>query len=290
MASRPEARVARLLRHMSAATAADDGTTKKRVLITGAGTGIGRAAALELARRGHEVFATTVSEAQAAELRGLGVPGLRSFKVDVTDDADCARVGAIDGLDVLLNNAGVGYSGSLAEIDLDLVRKNFEINCVCSLRLTQLVLRKMIPARRGTVMFVSSIGGRIPFPFVGSYCMTKYALEAAAEALRAEMEHLGANIKVCLIEPGPFTTGFNQSIMGNKFQWMKQSGRSYWTAEQVAALEKSDEEQLAALETKDLSSIVASIVTACEAEDPEVRYIAPAAIFEELVKPAEIAR
>ena len=280
-------RIATLTRHLTAGRSTHTGG--KRILITGAGTGIGRAAALALAKRGHTVYATTVSEAQARGINLLGVRGLSAFKLDVTDTADCNKITSLD-LDVLLNNAGVGYSGSLAEVDLDLVRKNYEVNCIASLRLTQLALKKMIPARRGTIMFVSSIGGRVPFPFVGSYCMTKYALEAAGEALRAEMEHLGANIKVCLIEPGPYSTGFNQSIMGNKFDWMKQRGRSYWSAAQVAELEKSDKEQLAALESGDISTIVDKIVTACEAAEPEVRYVAPEGIFKEIVKPAEIAR
>ena len=95
---------------------------------------------------------------------------------------------------------------------------------------------------------------------------------------------------MCLIEPGPYSTGFNQSIMGNKFAWMKRAGRSYWSAAQVAELEKSDKEQLAALETGDLGSIVDKIVAACEAAEPDVRYVAPEAIFKEIVKPAEIAR
>ena len=88
-----------------------------------------------------------------------------------------------------------------------------------SLELTQAAIGGMIARKKGTIMFVSSIGGRIAFPFVGPYCMTKYALQAAAECLRAEMETLGAGIKVCLIEPGPYDTGFNKSIMGNKFDW-----------------------------------------------------------------------
>lgn len=280
-----ERRLGRIIRHLTGSKG-----EQKRILITGAGTGIGRAAALALAARGHTVYATTVSEVQANEINSLAVPRLQAFKLDVTCVQDCQQVAAMERLDVLINNAGVGYSGSLAEIDLDLVRRNFEINCVCSLRLSQIALRKMIPAKKGTVMFVSSIGGRIPFPFVGSYCMTKYALEAAGEALRAEMDHLGANIKVCLIEPGPYSTGFNQSIMGNKFAWMKEQGRSYWTQEQVAALEKSDAEQLKALESTDLSTITDQIVLACEAVEPNIRYAAPQSIFDELVKPAEIAR
>ena len=102
-------RIARLTRHLTAGST----TGGKRILITGSGTGIGRAAALALAKRGHTVYATTVDEAQAHEINRLGIRGLSAFKLDVTDPADCHKITSLD-LDVLLNNAGVGYSGSLA--------------------------------------------------------------------------------------------------------------------------------------------------------------------------------
>ena len=142
----------------------------KKILITGAGTGLGKAAALALARKGHHVYATTVDEAQADQMDALGrTEGLRleGFKLDVTLEADRQKIAALE-LDVLLNNAGVGYSGSLAEIDVDTVRKNFEINVFGAIRLTQVALRGMIARKRGTVMFVSSIAGRITAPFLGS--------------------------------------------------------------------------------------------------------------------------
>jgi NAD(P)-dependent dehydrogenase (short-subunit alcohol dehydrogenase family) len=260
----------------------------KKILITGAGTGIGNAAALALAKRGHLVYATTVDDAQAKELNALAArDGLKieSFKIDVTSEADRQRAAELE-LDVLLNNAGVGFSGSLAELNLDLVRKNFEVNVFGSLRLTQLALKGMIARKRGTVMFVSSIGGRIPFPFLGSYCMTKYSLEAAAEILRSEMDMLGAGIQVCLIEPGPYYTGFNQSILGNKFDWM---GKDSYFADKIDFLKADDAQKLKEMESTDLSSIVDKMVLACEAEKPDMRYFAPESWLP-LVKEIETAR
>lgn len=260
----------------------------KKILITGAGTGLGKAAALALAQRGHHVYATTIDEAQAGQMSELGrSKGLQieGFKLDVTVEADRQKIAGLD-LDVLLNNAGVGYSGSLAEIDIDAVRKNFEINVFGPIRLTQVALRAMIARKRGTVMFVSSIAGRITSPFLASYCMTKYALESAGEALRGEMEALGAGIKVCLIEPGPYNTGFNKWILGNKFDWM---GKGSYFEDKVESMKEQDKIVLAQMEVQDISTIIDKIVSAAESANPVLRYFAPEH-FLPLVKEAENAR
>lgn len=260
----------------------------KKILITGAGTGLGKAAALALARKGHHVYATTVDEAQADQMIALGrTEGLRleGFKLDVTLEADRQKIAGLE-LDVLLNNAGVGYSGSLAEIDVDTVRKNFEINVFGAIRLTQVALRGMIARKRGTVMIVSSIAGRITAPFLGSYCMTKYALEAAGEALRGEMEALGAGIQVCLIEPGPYNTGFNKWIMENKFDWM---GKDSYFADKVNSMKVQDAMVLDQMEVQDLGTIIDKIVSAAESDRPDLRYFAPEHLLP-LVKEAENAR
>jgi NAD(P)-dependent dehydrogenase (short-subunit alcohol dehydrogenase family) len=97
------------------------------------------------------------------------------MKLDITSASDRAQI-LEQPLDVLLNNAGVGESGSLAEVDVDRIRQAFEVNVFATLELTQLALRGMIARRSGTVLFVSSIAGRIPMPFLMPYAMTKFAL------------------------------------------------------------------------------------------------------------------
>lgn len=260
----------------------------KTILITGAGTGLGNAAALALAKKGHHVYATTVNEEQARQVCEVGIKeGLKldGFKLDVTDEGDRQKIAEME-LDVLINNAGVGYSGSLAELDLLKVRENFEINVFGAIRLAQIALKGMIARNRGTIMFISSICGRISTPFLGSYSMTKYSLEAAAEALRAEMEMLGAGIKICLIEPGPYNTGFNKWITDNKFEWMEKG--SYFE-DQIDQLKQQDAAALAEMEMQDLSTIIEKIVTAAEADDPDLRYFAPEHLLA-LVKEMEISR
>ena len=113
----------------------------KRVMITGAGSGFGRGAALALAARGHDVIATTETAEQAAALRDEA-PGLCVEKVDITDPSDVARVRDWE-IDVLINNAGMGATGPMADVPMDLVRRIFEVNVFGTLAVSQAVIPGM---------------------------------------------------------------------------------------------------------------------------------------------------
>jgi len=247
---------------------------KKDILITGAGTGIGRDAALALAARGHRVYATTQTVAQAdallAQATTLRVT-LEVFKLDITQVQDRDLVLPME-LDVLINNAGIGESGSLAEIDVDRIRHVFEVNVFATLELTQLALRGMIAREHGTVLFVSSIAGRIPMPFLMPYAMSKFALSAAGAGLRAEMDQLKKNVHIALIEPGAIHTGFNQAMVERKYAWMESS--SYFKS-QISSIKAQESRTFTFLEAKNTKSIVAKIVKAAEARRPSLRYVAP---------------
>ena len=247
---------------------------KKTILITGAGSGIGLDAAFALAARGHRVIATTFDEGQAialrarAQARGLG---LEVFKLDITQAADRALLLPLE-IDVLINNAGIGESGSLAEVDVARIRQVFEVNLFATLELTQLALRGMIARRRGTVLFVSSIAGRVPMPFLMPYSMSKFALSAAGAGLRAELDQLGCQVNVALIEPGAIHTGFNQAMTQRKYTWM--GPQSYFAA-QAERMQAQEARTFRLLEARSTDSIVARIVQASEARRPRLRYVAP---------------
>jgi short-subunit dehydrogenase len=251
---------------------------QKTILITGAGTGIGRDAVFALAARGHRVIAATFDEAQAADLRaqcaaraGARAAGIEVIKLDITASADRESVRRRE-IDVLINNAGVGDSGSLAEVDVDRIRKVFEVNVFATIELTQVVLAGMIGRSRGTVLFVSSVAGRLPVPFLMPYSMSKFALSAAGAALRSEMDQLGRNIQISLIEPGAIHTGFNQAMTDRKYEWM---ARQSYFRDQIDRLKASETKSFNFLEARDTGSIVAKIVIAAEARRPKLRYVAP---------------
>lgn len=246
----------------------------KTILITGAGTGIGHDATLALAARGHRVLASTFNEAQAQALRqecaARSLP-MEVFKLDITSAQDRALMAGRD-IDVLVNNAALGESGSLAEVDMDRVRRLFEVNLFSTLALTQVALRGMIARQRGTVVFISSIAGRVPAPFLMPYSMTKFALSAAAAGLRAEMDQLGKGVAVCVVEPGAIHTGFNQSMSASKYTWMGPDSYFHSQREKMQAEEKRT---FSFLEAKSTDSVVTAIVKASEAKRPRLRYVAP---------------
>jgi NAD(P)-dependent dehydrogenase (short-subunit alcohol dehydrogenase family) len=186
----------------------------KTVMITGAGSGFGKGASIALAARGHNVIATTETEVQAKELRAEA-PQLTVEKLDITTD-DVAKAAAWD-IDVLINNAGAGQTGPMADVPIDRVRHLFEVNVFGTLAVTQSVLPKMIAKGKGRIIIVSSIAGVVVGPSFGPYSMTKHALEAMGKAMRAELAEQG--IDVTLLNPGPYLTGFNDRMADSMWEW-----------------------------------------------------------------------
>ena len=191
-----------------------DAIVTKTVLITGAGSGFGKGASLALAERGHQVIATTETEDQAAELR-TEAPRLTVEKLDITS-GDVTKAKGWD-IDVLINNAGAGQTGPMADVPLDRVRHLFEVNVFGTLAMTQSVLPGMVAKGAGRVIIVSSIAGVISGPSFGPYSMTKHALEAMGKAMRAELAPQG--IDVTLLNPGPYLTGFNDRMADSMWEW-----------------------------------------------------------------------
>ncbi|MFD9901913.1 SDR family oxidoreductase [Mesorhizobium sp. NPDC059025] len=191
----------------------------KTILITGASSGFGRGAAIELARRGHKVVATAETWPQVRSLRAdatdAGV-SLEVIKLNLLDDIDIAHAATYDP-DILVLNAGVMESGSVLDIPLQRIRESFEINVFGHIRLAQGIVPKMVARKAGKVVWTSSMGGILVIPFLGAYCATKHAIEAIAGSMRAELAPYG--VKVATVNPGVFATGFNDTGAESHTQW-----------------------------------------------------------------------
>jgi NAD(P)-dependent dehydrogenase (short-subunit alcohol dehydrogenase family) len=194
----------------------------KKVLITGAGSGLGRGTALGLAQAGHQVIATTQIWPQVTELRRhieeLGLTDrITVEKLDVLDPRDVQAVSGWD-FDTFLSNAGTGEGGPMAEIPVDLVRRTFETNVFGNLAVTQRVIRKFVDAGTGgRILIVTSMGGLLTAYGLGAYCASKHALEAIAATLRDELA--GTGITVQTINPGAYDTGFNDRLGESTYHW-----------------------------------------------------------------------
>lgn len=186
----------------------------KTVMITGAGSGFGKGVSLALAERGHDVIATVETDEQADALRAEA-PQLTVETLDITT-GDVAKAAAWD-LDVLINNAGAGQTGPLADVPIATVRRLFDVNVFGTLAVTQAVLPRLIEKGAGRIIIVSSIAGVMAGPAFGPYSMTKHALEAMGKTLRAELA--GQGIDVTLLNPGPYDTGFNDRMADSMWDW-----------------------------------------------------------------------
>jgi NAD(P)-dependent dehydrogenase (short-subunit alcohol dehydrogenase family) len=181
----------------------------RSVLLTGASTGIGRAAALRLDGAGWRVFAGVRKEGDAESLRAAGSERMAPLILDVTDAAQIAaaaeEIGAGTGgrLDGLVNNAGVAIPGPLETLAIDDFRRQIEVNMTAHVAVTQAML-PAIRSARGRVVFVSSIGGRVALPLTGAYHAAKFGIEAVGDIFRQELRPWG--IKVAIVEPGSIDT------------------------------------------------------------------------------------
>jgi NADP-dependent 3-hydroxy acid dehydrogenase YdfG len=250
-------------------------TGQQSVLVTGASSGIGRATAMEFARRGYRVFAAARREEVLAELAATS-PGIRAIGMDVADPESVRRGWAkIEaetggaGVDVLVNNAGFALSGPVevtAGADVD---RQFRTNVLGLLDVTRTVLPAMRARRSGRIVNVSSVVGRTTFPGMGVYGATKYAVEALSDALRLELAGFG--IKVVIVEPGFVATGIGAAADAAPAD--RQEVPADYAA-MVAGGAKYLADQIASGIVPEL--VAAAIADAAGHRSPRARYIVPA--------------
>ncbi len=183
---------------------------KKSVMITGASTGIGRTCALELDRKGYQVFAGVRKESDAESLKSEASERLTPVIVDVTDLEGVARAAGMvgealegAGLYGLVNNAGIAVAGPLEYVRFQDFEAQMRVNVNGQLAVTQAFL-PLIRRARGRIVFMGSESGRFTLPFVGPYSASKHALEAVANAFRIELAPSG--VRVSIIEPASIKT------------------------------------------------------------------------------------
>ncbi|MFJ5762968.1 SDR family oxidoreductase [Neobacillus sp. NPDC093182] len=261
--------------------------TTKTILITGAGSGFGKAAAIGMAKNGHNIIATVHVSSQVTPLReeaeALGLTNLRVERLDLTDPYDIKQAQSWD-FDVLWNNAGMGEAGPVWEIPVDLVRKNYEVNVFLPLILTQGVVQKWVrEGKRGKVVFTSSMGGLFTPANWGTYVSTKHALEAFAEAMQQELAQYG--IKVQTINPGAYYTGYNETMADNPFRWLDDEVNFTKRAD----LRKGFDDFFATPEGKmDAQEMIDRMIDIVPADEGKFRNVVPQ-VIEDMLKEHQLA-
>ncbi|MBE1160895.1 SDR family NAD(P)-dependent oxidoreductase [Dyella acidiphila] len=189
--------------------------TSKVWLITGTSSGFGRVWTEAALQRGDKVVATARNVGDLEALVAAHGDAILALPLDVTDrdavfDAVQRAHQHFGRLDVIVSNAGYGYMGALEELEPEQAKASFETNVFGTLWVIQAALPILRAQKSGHILTLSSIGGVIAFPTGGTYTATKFAVEAMSEALSAEVASFG--IKVTIIEPGHFTTGFRAAV------------------------------------------------------------------------------
>ncbi|OAB78641.1 SDR family oxidoreductase [Cochleicola gelatinilyticus] len=193
----------------------------KTIMITGAGSGLGKGTAIGLAKKGHKIIAGVhVWEQKSKLLEEIKANKLQDnieiIKLDILNDLDCMNASKYE-IDILVNNAGMGHSGPVGEMPVDFLREVMETNVFSTLEFSQPFIKQMVERGTGKVVFVSSIAGLTTSPFLGAYNASKHALESVAQSLRDELHEFG--VHVATINPGPFETGFNDRMYETFEQW-----------------------------------------------------------------------
>lgn len=240
----------------------------KIALVTGASAGIGEATAKRLIADGWTVYAAARRLDRMEPLRRLGATLVR---LDLTDDASI--VGAIEAvrttagrLDLLVNNAGYGSYGALEDVPIEEARRQIEVNLVGLARLCQLSTPLMRAQRSGTIVNVTSIGGKSGEPFGSWYHATKFAVEGLSDCLRMELRPFG--IRVVIVEPGAIRTEWQGIAEQSLVERSGKSDYSPWALKHAALLGSVESSSLASP-----PEVVANtIAKAAAARRPRIRY------------------
>jgi len=204
------------------------------VLITGAGTGFGHEVAMRMAEKGFDVIAAVEIYAQVQTLKRQAAKRgvtLQVEKLDVTDDGDRRKALAWN-VEILVNNAGVLEGGSVVDIPALNIRREFEVNVIGPLLLTQGIAKQMVRRGKGRIVWVSSREGLNVNPFTGIYSASKHAVEAIAETMSLELQEFG--IEVATINPGPFLTGFNDRGFETWRSWVDEASERLYDYSKLA--------------------------------------------------------
>jgi short-subunit dehydrogenase len=186
-------------------------TAQGVVLITGCGSGIGKALARAFHRAGHTVCATA---RRLETMTDLQAQGIITLPLDVTDGGAISRVlqaMSLQGLEVsvLVNNAGYGAMGPLMDVPATEWQRQFDVNVFAPMALARAVLPGMVAKGRGKIINISSVSGVLPTPFAGAYCASKAAVNAMSDSLRMELAPLG--IEVVTVQPGGIQSAFGDN-------------------------------------------------------------------------------
>lgn len=243
----------------------------KKILYTGATSGIA-SRVIEEIKNDYFIYVTvhTEKELKRALKKYKSDKNIKCFKLDITSDIDLEQIKNLD-IDILINNAAISNGGSTINMDFKKIEQVFETNVFGTFKLTQIVLKNMLKKGSGKIINMSSLAELVPFDFIGPYSASKASITNLSITLKKEVKLINDKIKVVVIEPGFYKTGFNEYMFLNKYD---EDFREYFNdvIEKIRSKEIFIENYI---ELKNYKSIVNKIVKAIKNDNPKTIYRAP---------------
>lgn len=243
----------------------------KKILYTGATSGIA-SRVIEEIKNDYFIYVTVHTEKELKRVlkKYKSDKNIKCFKLDITSDIDLEQIKNLD-IDILINNAAISNGGSTINMDFKKIEQVFETNVFGTFKLTQIVLKNMLKKGSGKIINMSSLAELVPFDFIGPYSASKASITNLSIALKKEVKLINDKIKVVIIEPGFYKTGFNEYMFLNKYD---EDFREYFNdvIEKIRSKEIFIENYI---ELKNYKSIVNKIVKAIKNDNPKTIYRAP---------------
>lgn len=242
----------------------------KKILITGATSGIMKEV-IKKVKDDYYIYITVHNDNQLKNIlkKYKDEKNIRCFKLDVNNHIDRKQLEKLN-IDIFISNAAIGVGGSIINMDISKLKENYEVNVFSNFLVTQIILKKMLMKDEGKIIIMSSLAGIIPIPFLGSYCSTKASIIKLTECLKKELKILNSNIKISLIEPGMYNTGFNKVMFDNKYN----TSFDNLFKDELELIRKKENLIMLLIEKNNLRSIVRQIEKAIRYDDKFI-YRAP---------------
>ena len=243
-----------------------------RVLITGGYSGIG----FEVAKRISLYYKVYIGihrddELKYAKEKVRNYKNIKAIKLDVTNDKDLRKIKRYE-FDIVVLNASIGVGGSVLDIPIERIKECYEVNVFGTINVIKSVIKNMYDNDYGRIVVISSLMGLVPFKFMGIYGSTKSSLVNLSIALKKELKLISKNIKVSLIEPGAYKTGFNDVMLENKYKYLS---KSIYFKNKEFKIRKNESKLFRFIENYNLKSIVSKIEDAIMSDKPKFIYRAP---------------
>lgn len=243
----------------------------EKILITGARSGLMNRVIELLPNYYIYVTVKTERELERVKEKYKHKKNIFCIKLDITNEDDVNKIENLD-IDILIANAAIGEGGSIVDMPFNRIRNNYEVNVFSNFQLIQKILKQMIKKDYGKIIVISSLASIIPLPFLGAYCSTKSSVSMLTMCLRKEMSLFSSKIKIKMIQPGFYHTGFNQLMFDKKDNYMN---RDSYFSNMLDEINKKEGLIIRLLEKQKSNSITNKIVKAIKTNDNRFIYRAP---------------